>query len=105
MYCISIQIQPAVARSFERRELLERVRPIRSPEVDAYEEKGKLFLSFNFFTEFPQQLWPQLQAALYQDADYGAIIGPVSVAICEDEESGDCLLLHHFDPSETLDKL
>lgn len=105
MFCISLQIQPKYAREFDRQALLARVRAIRSPEVDAYEEKGKLLLAFNFFTEFPQQLWPQLQQALYQATDYRDLIAPVSVVICEDDSSGDCLLLHHYDASEPLDHL
>ena len=40
MQCISIQISPKHARDFDRTAFLERVRPIRSPEVDAIEEKG-----------------------------------------------------------------
>jgi hypothetical protein len=103
MYCISIQIQPRYARDFNRQDFLARVRDIRSPEVDAIEEKGKLYLSFNFFTEFPKQLWEQLHRSLYQATNYAAILAPVSVAICEDENSDTCLLLHHFDPAETLD--
>ena len=102
MYCISIQIQSKYARDFNREDFLKRVRHIRSPEVDTIKEKGKLFLSFNFFTEFPQQLWQQLNTSLYQDVDYAPILAPVSVAICEDEESEDCLLLHHYDSSEEL---
>ncbi|ACE85016.1 hypothetical protein [Cellvibrio japonicus] len=105
MYCISIQIQPTFAREFNRDAFLQRVRPIRSPEVDTYEEKGKLFVSFNFFTEFPQQLWPALQNTLYRDSEYRSIISPISVAICENEATGDCLLLHHFDANEPLDTL
>lgn len=104
MHCISIQIQPKYAREFNRHDFLGRVRHIRSPEVDAIEEKGKLYLSFNFFTEFPAQLWQQLSEALYQDAAYAAVLAPVSVVICEDEASEDCLLLHHFDSSERLDR-
>ena len=103
MYCISIQIQPKHAHDFNRQDFLGGVRHIRSPEVDAIEEKGKLYLSFNFFTEFPAQLWQQLNKSLYQDIAYASILGPVSIAICEDEESEACLLLHHFDPSERLD--
>lgn len=103
MQCISIQIQPKHSREFNRDQFLQRVRAIRSPEVDAIEEKGKLYLSFNFFTEFPAQLWQELNAALYQDATYGAVIAPVSVAICEGETDEECLLLHHFDSSEKLD--
>lgn len=103
MHCISIQISPKHAREFDRAALLERVRGIRSPEVDAIEEKGKLFLSFNFFTEYPAQLWQELQAALYLNADYAAQIAPLSIVICEGETDDDCLLLHHFNNDEPLD--
>lgn len=105
MQCISIQIQPKYSREFDREAFLQRVRGIRSPEVDAIEEKGKLYLSFNFFTEFPAPLWQALHECLYQDATYATIIAPVSVVICESESDDECLLLHHFDSSEPLDTL
>lgn len=104
MHCISIQISPKHARDFNRTEFLQRVRAIRSPEVDAIEEKGKLFLSFNFFTEFPAQLWQELQQALYLDSSYAPKIAPVSIVICEGETEDDCLLLHHFNGDEALDR-
>lgn len=104
MHCISIQIQPKYSRDFDRAAFLQRVRDIRSPEIDAIEEKGKLYLSFNFFTEFPAQLWEELQKCLYKDAHYSNVISPVSVVICESEEDDTCLLLHHFDTSEPLDR-
>lgn len=103
MHCISVQIQPGFAREFDRDEFLLRVRRVRSPEVDAIEEQGKLFLSFNFFTEFPAQLWQELQQILFVDAGYVNKLAPFCVVICEDENTGECLLLHHFDPSEKLD--
>lgn len=103
MYCISFQIQPRFAREFDRAEFLDRVRPVRSPEVDAIEEKGKLFLSFNFFTEFPAPLWQELKATLLTDTDYAPQLAPFCVVICEGESEEDCLLLHHFDSSEKLD--
>ncbi len=103
MQCISIQIQPKHSREFDREAFLQRVRGIRSPEVDAIEEKGKLYLSFNFFTEFPAPLWQALKEALFDAADYSALIAPISVVICEAETDEECLLLHHFDKSEPLD--
>lgn len=103
MYCISFQIQPKFAREFDRDEFLRRVRPVRSPEVDAIEEKGKLFLSFNFFTEFPAQLWHELQPSLFADAGYVPKLAPYCVVICEGETEDECLLLHHFDSTEKLD--
>lgn len=104
MHCISIQIQPGHTREFDRQEFLTRVRPIRSPEIDAIDEKGELHLSFNFFTEFPAQLWQQLQECLYLDTLYAPKIAPHSMVICESEETGECLLLHHYNSSETPDR-
>lgn len=103
MYCISFQIQPKFAREFDRVEFLRHVRPVRSPEIDAIEEKGKLFLSFNFFTEFPSQLWQELQQALFANADYASQLAPFCIVICEGENEDECLLLHHFDTNEKLD--
>lgn len=103
MYCISFQIQPKFAREFDRAEFLRRVRPVRSPEVDAIEEKGKLFLSFNFFTEFPAQLWQELQQPLFADTEYAPKLAPFCVVICDDENEDECRLLHHFDTNEKLD--
>lgn len=103
MQCISIQISPQHARDFDRAVFLDHVRSIRSPEVDAIEEKGNFFLSFNFFTEFPAQLWQELQQALYLDPTYAPKIAPVSIVICEGETEDECLLLHHFNTDEALD--
>lgn len=105
LYCISIQIQPKFAREFNRAEFLDRVRPLRSPEVDAIEEKGKLFLSFNFFTEFPSPLWKDLKQNLFEDDDYAPQLAPFCTVICESEDEKQCLLLHHYDPSEPMDSL
>jgi len=102
MQCISIQIQPEFLNTFDRKAFLAHVRAQgRSPEIDEFEEKGKTYLNYNFFTEFPKKLWQDLQTALYQHPDYAAVIAPVSIAVCEDETHPQgYLLLHHFDPSE-----
>lgn len=103
MQCITIDIQPEFSREFDQTQFLERVRTIRSPEVDRIEERGKLYLQFHFFSEFPAQLWKELNACLYADADYREILAPISVAFCEGESEDDFLLLHHFDVREKLD--
>lgn len=103
MYCISFQIQPESAREFDRTEFLQRARTVRSPEIDAIEEKGKLYLSFNFFTEFPAQLWQELRQALFVDINYAPKLAPLCVVVCEGEADDEYLLLHHFDSNEKLD--
>ncbi len=104
MQCITIDIQPEFSREFDQTAFLTRVRKIRSPEIDRIEERGKLYLQFHFFSEFPAQLWQELHRCLYADASYGDILAPISVAFCEGEADDDFLLLHHFDVREKLDK-
>jgi hypothetical protein len=105
MQCISIQIQPEFSQGFDKAAFLARVRPIRSPEVDSLNEGGKTYLNFHFFTEQPAQLWAQLSKCLYQDTEYGVLLGPISIAACEGEAKDEFWLLHHFDPNEKLDSL
>lgn len=107
MQSISIQIQPEFLNAFDRAEFLTQVRAVgRTPEIDEFTEKGKTYLNYNFFTEFPKNLWRDLQAALYQHAEYSAVISPISIAICEDENHPQgYLMLHHFDSAEKVDQL
>ena len=104
MQCISIQIQPEFVPTFNRQAFLQQVRSVgRSPEIDEFSEKGKTYLNYNFFTEFPKILWDELQAALYQHPEFSAVIAPISIAACEDEQHPQgYFLLHHFDPSEKV---
>lgn len=106
MHCISIQIQAKFIATFNKNDFLLRVRAAgRSPEIDDFEEKGKRYLQFNFFTEKPKLLWQELQMALYKNNEYGEIIKPISIVICEDEIVGECLLLYHFDSNEEISQL
>lgn len=107
MQCISIQIDPAHVKSFDTTRFLAQTRLVeRAPEIDSYEEKGKTYLFFNFFTEFPHQLWKDLRQALYDHPDYKSVIGPVSMAVFDDEDQpNEYLLLHHYNPNEPLDQL
>lgn len=107
MQCISIQIQPEKLAAFDRNRFLNQVRAVgRSPEIDAFSEKGKDYLQFNFFTEAPKKLWQDLQIALYEHAEYSTIISPISIAVCEDETNPqEYLVLHHFDANEKTDRL
>ena len=107
MQSISIQIQPAFLATFDRAAFLTQVRAVgRAPEIDEFTEKGKTYLTYNFFTEFPKKLWQDLQAALYQHAEYSSVISPISIAVCEDEVYPEgYLILHHFDSTEKVDSL
>lgn len=107
MHFISIQIQPEFLARFDRQDFLQRVRAAgRSPEINEFEEKGKRYVQFTFFTERPKQLWQDLQAALYSNSDYSSVISPISIAICESEaDANQFLVLHHFDSSEKIDTL
>ena len=107
MQSISIQIQPEFLAAFDRVAFLTQVRAVgRAPEIDEFSEKGKTYLTYNFFTEFPKKLWQDLQSALYQHAEYSAVISPISIAVCEDENHPDgYLILHHFDSTEKVGSL
>jgi len=107
MQSISIQIQPEFLAAFDRVAFLTRVRAVgRAPEIDEFSEKGKTYLTYTFFTEFPKKLWQDLQSALYLHADYSAIISPISIAAYEDETLPQgYLMLHHFDKTEKVGSL
>lgn len=107
MQSISIQIPPEFAAVFDRQKFLAQVRSVgRAPEIDEFAEKGKQYLSYNFFTEQPKKLWQDLQAALYKNSEYATTIAPVSVAVYEDDiDTNDVRVLHHFDPNEKIDSL
>lgn len=107
MRCLTIQIQPEFVATFDQADFLARVRAIgRSPEIDQFTEEGQKYLSFNFFTEMPALLWRDLQKQLYLAPGYGEQLAIMSIAVCEGaQESDDYLMLHHFDPTEKLDRL
>jgi hypothetical protein len=107
MQSISIQIQPEYVANFDRAAFLAQVRGVgRAPEIDEFAEKGKTYLNYTFFTEFPKALWQDLQKALYQHSEYSAVIKPVSIAACEDESHPQgYFLLHHFDSAEKVSQL
>jgi hypothetical protein len=105
MFCISFHIAPEHSRSFDQNLFLQKVKSIRLPEVDAYEEKKQLHLSFHFFTEFPSDLWAKLQAALFDHTEYSSMISASSIVTCEGENEEDYWLLHHFDKKEKIDQL
>lgn len=105
MRCISIQIKPEAVAGFDKDEFLKRVRALgRSPEIDDFEEQNCRYLNFNFFTEMPELLWQEIQEKLYRDHLYGPYLTSVSLVACEGESRAEDLLLHHFDPTESLDQ-
>jgi hypothetical protein len=105
MFCISFHIAPEHSRSFDQNLFLQKVKNIRSPEVDAFEEKKQFHLSFHFFTEYPSDLWSKLQAALFNESEYSQTLSAVSIVTCEGKNEEDYWLLHHFDKSQALDQL
>ncbi len=76
MQSISIQIQPEFLARFDRAAFLAQVRAVgRAPEIDEFTEKGKTYLNYTFFTEFPKALWQDLQQALLSEIDVGFVAG------------------------------
>lgn len=105
MFCISFHITPEHSRSFDQKLFLQKVNAIRSPEVDATEEKKQFHLSFHFFTEYPAELWSKLHLALFNQSEYSRTLSTVSIVTCEGENEEDYWLLHHFDQNQPLDQL
>ncbi|WP_370979138.1 hypothetical protein [Agaribacterium sp. ZY112] len=104
MKCLIIQVQP------ERHTLCDVECIIRLckgagryPEVD--KEEGSSALYLNFFTEDLSLLWSELRKALFEDDANSAWIKASTVIVCDGEELGSELLLHHFDANEALDSL
>ncbi len=105
MFCISFHITPEHSRSFDQALFLEKITAIRSPEIDAFEDKKEFHLSFHFFTEFPAELWVKLQAALFDQSEYAEVLSAISIVTCEGENEDDYWLLHHLDKSQPLNQL
>ncbi len=109
MFCISFHIAPEHCRSFDQNLFLQKVKSIRLPEVDAYEQKKQQHLSFHFFTEFPSDLWSKLQAALFDKSPnqsaYSQMLSAICIVTCEGENEEDYWVLHHFDTKEKTDLL
>lgn len=105
MQCISIQIHSSAIPDFDRGDFLARISFTgRSPEIDAFEEKGVSYLNFNFFTEKPAALWRELNKSIYL-GEYGDYMKKVSIVACETDQHPEGLLLHHYDPRVALDRL
>jgi hypothetical protein len=105
MFCISFHIVSEHSRSFDQNLFLQKVKSIRSPEVDAYEEKKQFHLSFHFFTEFPLDLWLKLQSVVFDQSEYSEMLSAISIVTCEGENEDDYWLLRHFDKNQKLDQL
>lgn len=105
MFCISFHITPEQSRRFDQTLFLQKVKAIRSPEIDAFEEKKQFHLSFHFFTEYPSDLWKKLQASLFDASEYAEKLSQACIVTCEGENEDDYWVLHHFDKSQKLDQL
>jgi len=105
MFCISFHIAPEHSRHFDQQAFLEKVSSIRSPEIDAFEDKKQFHLSFHFFSEFPSELWSSLEATIFDDSDYSHQLSTICVITCEGEKEEDYWLIYHYDKNQPLDKL
>lgn len=58
------------------------------------------YLNLVFGTYEPLELWPQINAALYQSVEHGPTLRAHSMALCTGSHGwNDYVLLYHFDPS------
>lgn len=77
---------------------------VQSFSVSEGNDKGR-YVNFMFDTPSPANLWAALVARLYEEPSLGPVLKHASMAMCTGSRGWDnYLLLHHFDPSVTLDE-
>ena len=104
MSLLSIQLQPALSdgKHEHHAELLTKVATSASDDITIERQDADEYLNILFETSDIGQLWAGLRVVI---ASEPAIAGSAIVCCEGDHGWDDYLLLHHFDPSETVDKL
>lgn len=65
-----------------------------------------LYVNLMFETTELEEFWRKIIDTMYCDKQIGAALSKSTIAICEGGDGwNDYLLLHHFDPSESVDRL
>lgn len=110
MRSLSVQVQPDRSPGLDIRQLTATFEKIANQgslvkhhEFDGDDEDGAYF-NFTFETERAAELWRQIQASIYESAEYGVRTKCASIAVCSSEEGwDDYLLLFHFDATVEVD--
>jgi hypothetical protein len=68
------------------------------------EDEGN-YLNIVFGSHSPEDLWPQIKAALYRSAAHGPTLQAQSIAVRTGRDGwNDYVLLHHFDPGVPVEQ-
>lgn len=77
---------------------------VRSVGFDEGEDEGK-YVNVVFGSVAPQDLWPQINAALYQSPVFGPALRACSMALRTGSDGwNDYVMLYHFDPSVPVER-
>jgi len=105
---LCVQVQPNRAPSVDLSVVREMVAQINSSSlVRKHDEQvGDDYVNFIFGTEALHDLWELLWTKLFQHERVGAALRRSSIVTCQGPQGwDDYLLLHHFDPAVSLDKV
>jgi hypothetical protein len=111
MKALHIQVQPGRAPGLEEAVARDLLRDVGAgtgvvARVDVTEgyDNGR-YLNIDYVTDDLPRLWSLLKKVL-QDPTTGPLLARSLIVVCQGEAGwDDYLLLHHFDPSEPLDRL
>lgn len=109
MRAINIQVQPDRVPNMNLDEVKAAfVSLSESDLVEEYDfsedaDKGR-YLNFTYGTNDAASLWKEIKSSIFENETLSDEVSRCSMAMCSSEEGwDDYLLLHHFDPSVTLD--
>ena len=111
MSVLCIQVQPNLAPGIDLGVVREVAVQLGSTTLFTRhgEEEGfdnGPYISLYFDTPYLSEAWPVIWSQLYEDARIGTLIRASSIAICEGNNGwDDYLLLHHFNPAESVDDI
>jgi hypothetical protein len=111
MGVLCIQVQPNLAPGIDLGVVREVAAQLGSTTLFTRhgEEEGfdnGPYINLYFDTPSLPEAWPIIWSQFYEDARIGTFLRASSIATCEGKNGwDDYLLLHHFDPTESVDDI
>ena len=100
----AIPLQQLVSLKSECENLAEKLVGALAVRFEDGEDEGK-YLNIIFGTWACEDLWPQIDAALYQSVAHGPTLRAQSMALCTGNDGwNDYVLLYHFDPGVPVEQ-